>query len=265
MFNSYEFTFAGKSSLMYGLTLYDIDGKGQEAVSFGNKASILEARTNRRIQPLHFGVNYHNAPLQFKMTFGTDRPLDRFEFENISLWLTGHQSYQWLSIGQPDLEHVQFRCLITEMKPIFVSWLPYAFEATVTCDCPYAYSYPFEDKFTISGTTEILLRNKSSVREYLKPHLTFSTNSGVNTISIVNKDDNNRKFMIENSTGASLASTTIEIDNTNGIITDKKNGANLYGGFNMNFFRLVQGDNHIVVTGNGTMTVSGRFLHNVAA
>ena len=32
MFNSYEFSFAGESSLMYGLMIYDIDGNGQENV-----------------------------------------------------------------------------------------------------------------------------------------------------------------------------------------------------------------------------------------
>ena len=40
MFNSYEFSFAGESSLMYGLMIYDIDGNGQENVSFGNTADI---------------------------------------------------------------------------------------------------------------------------------------------------------------------------------------------------------------------------------
>ena len=36
MFNCYEFTFDGESSAMYGLMVYDIDGRGQSDVSFGN-------------------------------------------------------------------------------------------------------------------------------------------------------------------------------------------------------------------------------------
>ena len=67
MFNSYEFSFAGESSLMYGLMIYDIDGNSQENVSFGNKADIIETRTLNRIQPIHFGVNYHSEPLEFKL------------------------------------------------------------------------------------------------------------------------------------------------------------------------------------------------------
>lgn len=46
MFNCYEFTFDGESSAMYGLMVYDIGGRGQSDVSFGNKASIVETRTN---------------------------------------------------------------------------------------------------------------------------------------------------------------------------------------------------------------------------
>ena len=45
MFNAYEFTFAGRSSAMYGLMVYDIDKKGQSDVAFvqitGFSRSIL--------------------------------------------------------------------------------------------------------------------------------------------------------------------------------------------------------------------------------
>lgn len=124
MFNSYEFTFDGESSYMYGLMLCDIDGDGQENVSFGNTGEIIETRILNRIQPIHFGVNYHQSPLKFKLVFGSDRYLDRYELENISMWLLGHQNYKWLSIDQPDLERVQFKCIITELTPISIEWIP---------------------------------------------------------------------------------------------------------------------------------------------
>ena len=260
MFNSYEFTFNGESSYMYGLMLYDIDGNGQENVAFGNTAEIMEARTLHRIQPVHFGVNYHTSPLEFKLVFGSDRYLDRYELENISMWLLGHQQYQWLSIDQPDMERVQFKCLITELTPISIGWLPIAFEATVVCDCPYAYGHPFDKQYKISGTTDILFRNESSVREFIKPTLTFIPSAGTTSLRIINHNDNDREFLMENLP----SSVNIVIDNNNGIIQETNFGYNLYDGFNLNFFRLVHGDNHIEVTGNGTLTISGRFLYNIA-
>ena len=260
LFNSYEFTFAGESSAMYGMMLYDFGGTGQSAVPFGNKGSIIETRTLGRIQPLHFGVNYHGSPLQFKLVFGSlEEHLDRYEMENIAHWLTGYQDYQWLSIDQPDLERVQFRCLITQLTPIHHGWLPYAFEATVVCDCPYAYGFPFEYQYNISGATSILFRNDSSVREYIKPTLIYAPTSG-GTLSIVNHDDNGREFKL---TGIP-SSTNVIVDNRNGIIQETIGKTNLYDGFNLNFFRLVHGDNNLTITGDGMLTITGRLLYNVA-
>lgn len=263
MFNAYEFMFAGESSYQYGLMLYDIGGNGQSEVPFGNKASIVETRTTGRIQPIHYGANYHASPLEFKLVFGADHCLDRFELENVAFWLTGHQDYQWLSIDQPDLNHVLFRCLITELKPISHGWLPVAFEATVRCDCPYAYGYPFRQTYSITDKANVLFRNESSVREYLKPTVTISPVPGTSAVKIVNHSDNDRVFELSNLPASGIE---IVVDNSKGIITETRvrAGYNLYSGFNMNFFRLVQGDNLLEVTGTSTIEISGRFLYNVA-
>lgn len=260
MFNCYEFTFDGESSAMYGLMVYDIGGRGQSDVSFGNKASIVETRTNNRIQPIYFGTNYHSKPLEFKLVFGAERELDRYELEDIAYWLTGRKEYKWLSIGQQDMEQLQFRCMVTELTPISHGWLPVAFQATIQCDCPYAYSYPFEKQYTISGETTILFRNESSVREYLKPEISFAPASSTRTLSLVNLNDDNREFKL---TGIP-SGASIFVNNSNGIIQELSSGYNLYDGFNLNFFRLVHGDNNIKVTGGGVLTISGRFLYNVA-
>ena len=261
MFNSYEFTFAGESSLMYGMMIYDIGGRGQDDVPFGNKGNIVETRTNNRIQPIHFGVNYHEKPLEFNLVFGSERALDRFEMEDIAFWLTGHQSYQWLSIDQPDMENIQFRCLITQLTPIYHGWLPVAFEANIVCDCPYAYGFPFEMSYPISGSTDILFRNESSVREYIKPVLTYTPSGGESELTIINHDDNDRIFQIKDLPSSGIC---VVVDNNNGIIQEINYGYNLYDGFNLNFFRFVHGDNNLEVTGNGELTISGRFLYNVA-
>lgn len=260
MFNCYEFTFNGESSAMYGLMVYDLGNTGQKDVNFGNKASIVETRPNNRIQPIHFGVNYNSKPLEFSLVFGAEHELDRYDLTNVAYWLTGHKDYKWLSIGQKDMEQFQFRCIITGLTPITHGWLPVAFQATVTCDCPYAYGYPFEKQYNISGETNILFRNDSSVREYIKPDITFVPAAGTTSLIIRNADDGNREFKLDGiPSGASVA-----VNNTSGIIQDLTAGANLYDGFNLNFFRLVHGDNNLIVTGDGTLTISGRFLYNVA-
>lgn len=261
MFNAYEFTFGGESSYQYDLMIYDFGGTKQNNVSFGNKAEISDDKTSGRIQPIHYGVNYHKTPLEFKLVFGSERALDRFELERVALWLTGHQDYQWMTIDQPDLHHVQFRCLVTQLTPLTHGWLPFAFEAVIKCDCPYAYGYPFEKRYPILGKTDILFRNDSSVREYLKPTLRIHSAIGASEFRIVNKSDSNREFVLTNLPSGEIS---IFVDNNEGIIRDETSGTNLYERFNLSFFRMVQGDNELEITGDGTLTIMGRFLYNVA-
>ncbi len=262
MFNAYEFTFAGESSVQYGMMIYDFDNEGQDDVSFGNIASIIETRIPHRVQPIHHGVNYHEEPLKFDFIFGGFDALDRFDLERIAMWLTGYQEYQWLSIDQEDLSHVQFRCLITELQPLTLGWIPYAFKATVTCDCPYAYGIPFSKAITVSGTTNTVFNNDSSVREYLRPVIEYSKKSGVTKIQITNHSDNDRVFQID---GLPSAATTLTIDNSSGVITHSAGNVDIYSGFNGNLFRLVPGENNLEIIGNGTCTIKGRTLHNVGA
>lgn len=262
MFDTYEFVFDGESSQSYGLYICDIAGKSQSDVSFGNKASIIEARTIGRLTPLHFGVNYHGAPLQFKLVFGRDTPVDRFEFERISLWLTGHQDYKWLQIVQPDMQHVFYKCLITELTPITVAWTPYGFEATVTCDCPYAYGREEIIMADVDGETEITVPNMGSVREPIRPLVSFLHSGDNDTLSITNETDASRKMLLE---GIPTGNYTIMIDNHNGIIRGEGVTYNFYQSFNMNFLRLLQGNNNLVVCGKGMLVIKYRTLHNVSA
>ncbi len=261
MFKACEFTFAGKSSVMFGLVVCDFESHSQSNVGFGNNASIIESRTNTRVDPIHLGVNYHGSPLEFKLVFGAERALDRYELESVAMWLTGHQEYQWLTIDQDDLRHVQYKCLITSMTPLSFGWYPHAFEATVRCDCSYAYGYPFTREFLVSGSGQFTFQNESSVREYVKPELFIQVNSGATSLSIINHSDNDREFSL---TTLPAAGGQVYVDNANGIIQDTVGGINLYNGFNMNFFRLVHGTNRLTMTGRCVVTMKGRLYHNTA-
>lgn len=267
MFNAYEFIFAGMPSSMYGLVVCDFDGNTHSNNPFGNKAEIIETRIPGRVRPLHYGVDYHKSPLSFTLIFGCDRELDRWEMEEISHWLTGHQQYQWLSIEQPDLDHVEFRCLIEELKPLSVGWIPYAFEATVKCDCPYAYGFPFEYTYDFSDGDEIVILNTGSAREYCYPVIDFVPASSCTQLEIVNYSDINHwgdptSFFIG---GIPTGSPVVHIDCMNCIIEDRTFGTDLYDGFNDNFFRLIPGENILALHGSGALTISGRYYYNVGA
>lgn len=268
MFRGYEFTFDGISSLDHGLILCSIGGQGQDNVSFGNVANIVETRIPNRVTPIHHGVRYNDKPLEFQIVFASENKMDRYEIQEVAMWLTGHQDYRWLTIEQPDMADYMFKCIITELKPISVSGYPVGFSANVRCDCPYAYGHPVEQSFELYYWNDIVLRNESSTYEYIKPHIKFYPITGSPVIEIDNLSDGGRvtEIIYESQ------DIVIDMDNENEVIVARDPSDeetvlpyNMYSGFNMNFFRLVHGDNILRVFGFGTLVITTQFLYNVAA
>lgn len=263
MFRTYEFTYAGIPSSLYGMVVTDQWGARHSAHAFGTQASIAETRIPNRIAPLHYGVNYHEAPLEFKLVFGVEYPMDRYQLQEIALWLTGHQEYQWMSIDQPDMEDMQFRCLIQRLTPVHVQRLPLAFEAEIVCDCPYAYSYPFKEVYSVSGGETVRFYNDSTCREPFRPALLIEPETGCADFSVRNLTTGGEEMAF---TGLPAGEPLkIQVDNENQIVTEEAVGYNLYDYFNFHFLEFAPGDNELQIQGEGTLTIHGRYLYNVGA
>lgn len=262
MYNSYEFTYAGIPSSTHGMFVCDIGNQRHEDNPFGNRANIVEKRIAKRISPIHYGVRYHDEPLSFSLIFGGDHGMDRYEMQAVAKWLTGYQEYQWLTIDQPDLAHVQFRCLIQSLTPISAGWMPVAFRADILCDCPYGYSHPFSQSYQINGGTTIRIYNDGTCREPISPALDISVYPGCTAFSLENKTTGDGAMMFSGLPGRAL---DISVDNENGVITEEQAGLDMYDYFNFQFLTLAPGDNEITCHGQGEITVSGRYLYNVGA
>lgn len=261
MYKSYEFTFADVPASMYGMFVCDIGNKSHSDNEFGNKANIVESRPANRITPLHYGVRYHDEPLRFSLIFASEAYMDRYQMQEVSNWLTGYQEYQWLSIDQPDMEHIQFRCLVESLTPISVHWLPIAVEAKIVCDCPYGYSYPFREEISVDGSARLRFYNDSTIREMLRPSLKIELGESCKRFSIKNHETGGTVMFDELPSGGAV----IMMDNENEVVWDAGGQYDLYDHFNFQFFELVSGDNHLEIEGTGKVTVSGRYLYNVGA
>lgn len=261
MFHAFDFTFAGESASTYGLFICELGNKKHGDYDFGNTANIVETRIANRVTPLHYGVRYHDEPLKFNLIFGSNQFMDRYQVQAVSNWLTGYQEYQWLSIEQPDMEHIQFHCLIEKLTPISVNWLPVVFEAQVICDCPYGYSYPFEDKISVRGTTTYRFYNDSTIKENLCPELKILLAPECKDFTITNETIGTTVQFNKLPTGG----ITILVDNENKILQDANGQYDLYDHFNFQFLEFASGDNHLVIDGTGTVVISGRYQYNVGA
>jgi phage-related protein len=71
-----------------------------------------------------------------------------------------------------------------------------------------------------------------------------------NSVSIVNQDDGDREFKLEN---LPQSNEVIVLDGEAGVMTSSS-GANLYPYCNFKFPRLVRGDNHVKITGKVKIT-----------
>ncbi len=113
----------------------------------------INVKCSRRKLPNKYKVDYYghqqSNQLEFTMVFGADEdaimnqtPLDRFDLNNIANWLTRVDGYAWLRIEQSDLEHVRYRCRITDLKILDTGHMPWAFSCTILTDSAYAYRLP---------------------------------------------------------------------------------------------------------------------------
>lgn len=249
----------------YGLRIYDIDGNNNEAASFAS-AGELETDVIPSIGRNYLYGRSYETPLEFNLVFGLD-PLmlkmhehfDRYEMDAIANWLTGETQYKWLEIEQPDLEIIRYRCVISELTPIQLSWLPWAFSAKVTCDSPYGYMFPQKFHYSCNGTTEINLISRSTINKLYYPKLDIQQN-GSSTISILNKS------VGEELTFTNLPQSyflTISIDNALGKIKSSDSSCeNLYKYFNFNWLPLKKGMNKLQVKGNCILDFTCEFPVN---
>lgn len=269
-FEGCGFAFDGLPSSEFGLEIYEMSSNTQGDSPFTSTGEILTDTINGKSHSYLYGVS-QTTPLEFKLTFGVNRssvdahrPLDRWDMQAISAWLTGHNDneWKWLEIEQPDMETVRYRCLISELSPVSNGMETWAFSCRVRCDSAYGYTYPEKYMYRLTGEErDVFIFNKSSFGGYYYPKLEIFLTSG-DSVSIVNEDDNGRAFVIDNLPPVMPA--TILVDNDHQVIKcDRTLDRAPYAYFNMNYFRLKRGDNHLKINGNGRVHIICEFPVNV--
>jgi len=248
-----RFIFDGIPSDYYNLMLYTFDGSGKEESDLGTNVKIIEDRISRRCDGLHYGTT-KNDQLTFPITFGSLDYLDQYDVDVIAGWLTGHNTYKILEIPQPDMEYVRYKCFLNNMKKVTIAGVPIAFTCDVVCDSPFAYSYPMDYVYIVNGETSVSLFNKTSFNGNLYPKMTITPSNLTSEISIQNLSDNNRIFKFTDIPYSS--GMIINIDNKNQLITTNITDLNLYPKFNNKFFRLIKGQNNLLIKGNGIITIT---------
>ena len=256
------FSFDGVSCRDYNLMVYDFGSSGQDdTVAFGSTGTAVEDRTANRYSSFFYGIK-QDRPLTFNLTFGADccllekeRPFQRLEVARISSWLTGHNEWKWLTIEQPDMLFVRYRCYISALQLITYDGKPWAFSCTVNCDSPYGYLEEETTTYEITGSTEIEIVNPGSYHGYYYPRMIIdvSSEAQLGAIRLRNTTDTTQSFYIV----GIPAGDRVLVDGENQVMTALKLNTNNeyeadesfkpYNSFSKKFLGLVQGPNQIVI------------------
>lgn len=249
-----SFSFDGISCEEYGLMLYDFNNTTQGDSKYAS-LELDEDRVAGRSRSLFYNT-YYKKPLEFKLVFGageyegdTGEPLDRYELQLISSWLTDRNEYRELVVDQPDMERVRYRCIITDLTVLEHAMNKWAFQATVHCDSPYGYLMPQTFVYELDGKTDIVLPSRSSSNRPFFPKVEIEMGNS-QTVSIVNADDGGREFKL---TGLPQSDETVSLNGETGVMSGSS-GLNLYPYCNFQFPRLVRGDNRLTIEGASKVT-----------
>lgn len=252
-----------------GLVLYDFDNAKQSETKFSSNLSILEDRIEGRYRSLFYGGAVNEA-LTFTMVLcanedraNRNEPFDRWDLQRISSWLTGHASYKWLSIVQPDMEQVRYRCIITDLEAVEVANNKWGFTCKVNCDSPFAYMTPRIVEYVVDGELQTELFSESTYNGFYYPKINIIGRGGGNISIAISNSIESYVFEIKD-LPASIGD--LFIDGENGIVI-ASSGMNPYQyiqyttGFH--FPRLMRGTNQLTLSGSGSYSFECEWPVNV--
>lgn len=243
-FYAKDFIFNNIMSQSLGLTISS-DG-AEDANDAGSNVEPVIIKIFRR--PTNYLVGVEQGPvLTFPVSFNSENKINAVFAARIERILFGQMFYKKLQVIQPDTSMYYWNCFLESPKRKRVGGEIVGYSATVTCDSPWAKSFPRDTLITLNPPTPLTynLNNRSGNNDYTYPKVEFQMSNAGGYLLINNVTDS-RGFYI-----SGLApNEIITIDNDLQIITSSLNDTNRLPNFNKNWFREVPDLNVLNISGN---------------
>lgn len=265
--------FDGKPCQDFGLELCHFGSPPDEGGEIGVSGEIIETYIGGNPKPLFYGKKYtQRRKLSLTLMLNNDRTgkghhLSRIELSRISAWLTEHDTYKRLIIGQGDMDAYHFKCMFTSVKTVEYGGVPWGVECTAECDSLYAYLPPKQFTFGVNDTLDTVITNDSTASVGYKPiveiTLTPSTDGLGRDFSItnlVNSGSGRGTSIVFKDIPATVTSITVDCERQ--IVTCPQ-GINMYPYFNFGFLELHKGSNFLTMSGNGRVIISCEFCEDI--
>ena len=246
-FYAQNFSFNGRNSEDFGLVLSSAGNA--ESISNGSAdVKLITEKLTRRATEYLYGVSVEPM-LEFEVEAMTTRvEIAADELSEISKWLFGKQQYLDLVVYQPDMTSVVYKCFLLSPRVIRVGNIIRGVRFLVHCRSAWGQTKERTYNFTFSpplSSYPFKFTNYSDNTGYTYPVMTITMNAIGGDLSITNTNDASRVFSFSSLSG----NETLTIYNHLQIINSSTNLQRL-NNFNKKFFRLVSGQNNLLITGN---------------
>jgi len=255
-FHAYSFLYDNVSSDLYDLKLLNFgDGGITDGAVIGN-ISLITQGVLRKSKVYTLG-RIQNYVLEFPVIFGSYNNISPSIRSIIGKWLIGRDTYKKFQVIQDDMQvqGIWYNVIFTSAKPLYIGNMQFAFEVTAISDSPFAYSSPKSYTYTSAASSvnyNFSIYNGSANTDYLYPTTEITLNSSGTSFTLTNATDSNRASTF---TGLSV-NEVLTIDNDRQIISSST-GLLRLSNFNKNWFRLLNGNNSLNITGGiGNIEIS---------
>jgi hypothetical protein len=266
-----SFIYNNIPSETYDLRILDFQAGGVSDSPAGSDATLHEKFLIRRPNPYLFAVS-RNAPLEIAVTVGTLGYTGGFDRSKIEKWLLSAKSFLPLQIVQEDMSSSIFYVIFKKSEIKYIGNLMVGLTLHGEVNAPWSYEAPKTLTKTYSGSALVYetfnLYNYSDDEDYLYPSsLIFTTSAIGNSFSLTNLTESSQSQTLASpfeytgsitySGGRAFSFTGISANET--ITTDcyrqtisSSTGLTRIDKFNKQFFRLLNGNNQILISGGIT-------------
>lgn len=236
---STKFTFNGVTSDSMGVYLVRTT-TGLAPNPFVAGKEVQEEYPARADSPFFFRSKLQQYTLT--MTFSTlSNNMTPTLMKSIANWLIKDKYYPFVSDDNPD--KIFYLIAVNQINFMTNATNEGYFEVQFKSKYPYALTTASTPTHSIVSSGSFVLNNLSNVHEYYYPEMEITVNSGT-SFTLTNATDANRATTITGLT----ASEIVYLNNSKKQLISST-GNYRYSTFNKNWFRLLQGNNTINVTG----------------
>lgn len=250
-FYAKTFVFDGIPSEYYGLILSSSDG-GEGTSNGSSNIEIIQQEVYKRPVPYFYGVK-QTPVLQFEIQIRTVKgEITAEEASVIQNWLFGQQTYKKLRVVQIDMEDYYFNCFLTNPQIVRVGNIIRGFNATVSCNSPYAWGQEISLNLT-ETLFNYYVENRSQDSYYTFPQMVVQLSTLSTSFFIRNKSDkkseidDGRLFGMNDFIGGDKITINNDLQIIDTVLTPSP--LNKFAPSSEYFFRLVPGLNILYITG----------------